>query len=112
MAGPPGQAGLVESPARPGGNATGITNVSTELGGKRLELLKEIVPRLSRVAVLYDPALPASVMDMNEVLPAAAQALNSSSRLANRNGEELEGALAGLNKDRPDGLYVLGRAYP
>ena len=108
----PVEAGLVESLARPGGNATGITNVSTELGGKRLELLKEIVPRLSRVAVLYDPALPASVMDIKEVLPAAAQPLKLT-LLAWRigMGNDLEKALGGLiNKDRPDGLYVLGGA--
>ena len=53
-------AGLVESLARPGGNITGLTNLSRELGGKRLELLKEAVPKLARVAVLYDPARPAS----------------------------------------------------
>ena len=54
----PVEAGLVESLARPGGNVTGITNLSRELGGKRLELLKEAVPKLARVAVLYDPSLP------------------------------------------------------
>ena len=48
----PVEAGLVESLARPGGNVTGLTTLSRELGGKRLELLKEAVPRLSRVAVL------------------------------------------------------------
>ena len=71
----PVEAGLVESLARPGGNVTGITNLNTELGGKRLELLKEAVPKLARVAVLYDPAPPASVRDVKEVLPAAARAL-------------------------------------
>ena len=54
----PVEAGLVESLARPGGNVTGLTNLSAELGGKRLELLKEAVPKLARVAVLYDPANP------------------------------------------------------
>ncbi len=47
--------GLIDSLARPGGNITGLTNISAELGGKRLELLKETVPKLSRVAVLWDP---------------------------------------------------------
>ena len=54
----PVEAGLVESLARPGGNVTGLTNLTRELGGKRLELLKEAVPKVARVAVLYDPANP------------------------------------------------------
>src|SRR4030095_2178567 len=54
----PVEIGLVESLARPGGNLTGITLLNRELGGKRLELLKEAVPKLARVAVLYDPANP------------------------------------------------------
>ncbi|MBI2231696.1 MAG: ABC transporter substrate-binding protein, partial [Deltaproteobacteria bacterium] len=54
----PVEAGLVESLARPGGNVTGLTTLTRELGGKRLELLKEAVPKLARVAVLHDPASP------------------------------------------------------
>ena len=50
----PVEGGLIESLARPGGNLTGITNLSTELGGKRLELIKEAVPKLARVAILDD----------------------------------------------------------
>ena len=57
----PVEAGLIESLARPGGNVTGLTLLSRELGGKRLELLKEAVPKVARVAVLYDPANPPSV---------------------------------------------------
>ncbi|MGE5213445.1 MAG: ABC transporter substrate-binding protein, partial [Nitrospirota bacterium] len=51
----PVAAGYIESLARPGGNVTGLTNLTGELGGKRLELLKETIPKLARVAVLYDP---------------------------------------------------------
>jgi putative tryptophan/tyrosine transport system substrate-binding protein len=54
----PVEAGHVESLARPGGNVTGITNINRELGGKRLELLKEAVPKIARVAVLYPQSRP------------------------------------------------------
>ncbi len=70
----PVEAGIVESLARPGGNVTGLTNLSTELGGKRLELLKEAVPKLARVAVLSDPALQGSVREVKEVLSRGAWA--------------------------------------
>ena len=72
MVGPgsdPVKAGFVESLARPGGNVTGVTNLGRELGGKRLELLKEAVPKVARVAVLYDPANPGSVLEVKEILP-------------------------------------------
>ena len=72
--GDPVAAGFIESLARPGGNVTGITNLPRELGGKRLELLKEAVPKLARVAVLYDSTIPDSVLDVKEVLPVAARA--------------------------------------
>jgi ABC-type uncharacterized transport system substrate-binding protein len=59
-------AGLVESLARPGGNRTGITNIASALTAKRLELLKEIVPKLSRLAVLWDPNGPGSTPQWKE----------------------------------------------
>jgi ABC-type uncharacterized transport system substrate-binding protein len=72
----PIEEGLIESLARPGGNVTGLTLLSRELGGKRLELLKEAMSKVTRVAVLYDPKgglgpLP----EVKEDLPAAARAL-------------------------------------
>ena len=65
----PVKAGLVDSLARPGGNVTGLTLLSTELDGKRLELLKEAVPKLAHVAVLYDPSIPATVREVKEDSP-------------------------------------------
>ena len=103
----PVEAGLVESLARPGGNVTGITNLARELGGKRLELLKEAVPKLARVAVLYDPAIPASVLEVKEVLPVAARALRLTLQPWEvRAADDFERVFAALNKQRPDGLYV------
>jgi putative ABC transport system substrate-binding protein len=107
----PVEAGLIESLARPGGNVTGITNLGRELGGKRLELFKEAVPKLARVAVLYEPGSPPSVIELKEYLPAAARAL----RLAIqpwevRGADGFEKVFAALNKQRPDGLYVIGSA--
>jgi putative ABC transport system substrate-binding protein len=63
----PVRAGFVESFARPGGNVTGFTALSRELGGKRLELLKEAVPKLAHIAVLYDPANPPSLHEVKEL---------------------------------------------
>jgi putative tryptophan/tyrosine transport system substrate-binding protein len=105
----PVDAGLVESLARPGGNVTGLTLRSRELGGKRLELLKETVPKVGRVAVLYDPAVPASAHDVKEVLPAAARALGLTVRSWEiRDANGFEKVFAALNKELPDGLYPSG----
>jgi putative tryptophan/tyrosine transport system substrate-binding protein len=114
MVGPgtdPVEAGLIESLARPGGNVTGITNLTTELGGKRLELLKEAVPKLARVAVLYDPATPINVHEVKEVLPVAARALGLTIQPWEvRAAGGFEKVFAALNKGRSDGLYVTGGA--
>jgi putative ABC transport system substrate-binding protein len=109
MTGPgsdPVEAGLIGSLARPGGNVTGLTILGTELGGKRLELLKEAIPKLARVAVLYDPAAPASVIEVKEVLPPAARTLRLTARFWEvREADGFEKVFAALSKERPDGLY-------
>jgi putative ABC transport system substrate-binding protein len=107
----PVEAGLIESLARPGGNVTGITNLSVELGGKRLELLKEAVPKLARVAVLYTPAIRAAVLEVKEVLPVAARALRLTLQPWEvRDANGFEKVFAALNKEHPDGLYVTSGA--
>ena len=103
----PVEAGFIESLARPGGNVTGLTLLNRELGGKRLELLKEIVPKVARVAVFYDPASRASVIEVKEVLPVAARALGLTIQPWEvRAANDFEKVFAALNKRRPDGLYV------
>jgi len=105
----PVEAGLVDSLAYPGGNVTGITLLNRKLGGKRLELLKEAVPKIARVAVLYDPANLNNERELKEVLPDAARALGliiQPWQLRDANGLEKE--FAAMAKPRPDGLYSTG----
>jgi putative ABC transport system substrate-binding protein len=102
-------AGLVESLAHPGGNVTGITNLSLELGAKRLELIKEAVPKLIRVAVLYEPRNPGSAREMKDIVSVAARELRLSVRPCEIQGmDDFEKVFAALNKERPEGLYVMG----
>jgi putative ABC transport system substrate-binding protein len=103
-------AGFVESLARPGGNVTGITNLSGELGGKRLELFKQAVSKLARVAFLYDPAsvaTPGSLREMKEVIAVAQRALKLTLQLWEvRIADDFDRVFAAIGKQRPDGLYV------
>ena len=102
----PVKTGLVESLARPGGNITGITILDTQLGGKRLELLKESVPRLARVAVLYDPDVPAA-RQVTDDLPMVGHALGLTIQpLKVRTSQDLERIFTALQDERPEGLYV------
>jgi putative tryptophan/tyrosine transport system substrate-binding protein len=105
----PVEAGLIESLARPGVNVTGLTNLDGKLGGKRLELLKEAVPKVSRVAVIYQPATPANVVEVKEDLPSAALALKMAVQAWEvQAASGFEQIFAALSKERPDGLYVAG----
>ena len=104
----PVTAGLVESLARPGGNVTGVTLLNRELGGKRLELLKETVPKVTRVAVLYDPIIPSHLHEVKERLPVPARALGLIVQpLEVRGTDDLERLFAVLITERLDGLYVI-----
>jgi len=99
--------GFVKSLARPGGNVTGLTNLVTELGGKRLELFKEAVPKLVRVGVIHDQANPATGTELGEVLPAVARAQKMTIETWEvRAPGDFDNVFAGIVKQRPDGLYV------
>jgi putative ABC transport system substrate-binding protein len=105
----PVEAGLVESLARPGGNVTGLTILNTELGGKRLELLKETVPKVTRVAVLFDAANPVTVSASKKILQRVAAGLGLTVQSWEaRTADELEQVLAAVDKWRPNGLSMNG----
>jgi ABC-type uncharacterized transport system substrate-binding protein len=87
----------------------GFTNVTTDLSGKRLELLKEVAPKLARIAVFYNPIGRSSVVEVQEEIPMAARALKLTIQTWEaRDTADLEKALTGLSKDPPDGLYMPG----
>jgi ABC-type uncharacterized transport system substrate-binding protein len=109
MAGPgdPLAVGLVDSLARPGGNITGLTLMGRELSGKRLELLKEVVPKLARVTVLSNPDNPAVVLALQET-QAAAQMLDLTPQYVDmREPRDLDRTLAATIREHPDALALL-----
>ena len=112
VGGDPVQLGLVASLARPGGNATGINFFNTEVTGKRLRLLHDLVPKAVRIAVLVNPAnsvpTEATLRDVQEAAPTIRlqiQILNASII------GEIDAAFAALARDRPDALFVAGDAF-
>jgi len=100
---------LIDSLARPGGNITGYINISGYLGGKRLELFKQAISTLSRVAILYEANNRRNMFEFKEVLSASAPALNLTIlRREVRDTNDFDRVFAAINKDRPDGIFVLG----
>jgi len=95
--------GLVASLARPGGNVTGLTSLSGELGGKLLELLKEIVPRLSRVAIVSTGGSPNALFVKETEPPARALKVELIHQLVRRS-EDFESAFEAITKQRVNGL--------
>ena len=104
-AGDPVQTGLVSSLARPGGNVTGLSNQQADLGGLRLELLREIVSGLKRVAVLGNVNSPNVTLEMNSVLAAATKLGFEAFRLEVRQTEDIDAGMESL-KGRADALYI------
>jgi len=106
-AGDPLGSGLVASLARPGGNVTGPSSMYAELAGKQLELLKETVPKVSRVAVLWNPANAVWQAQMLRATEVAARALGLQLQLLEARGpDELEGAFAAMTRERASALLV------
>ena len=101
--------GLVTSLARPGGNVTGLSTLSPELMGKRLQLLKEVAPGMTRVAVLWQPDIygEGTVKIMSEATEAAARALAVRlQRVEARSADDLAGAFGAMTEGRADALLV------
>jgi ABC-type uncharacterized transport system substrate-binding protein len=105
--GDPVATGLVASLGRPGGNITGLTSIATEMEGKRLELLREVVPNISHIAVLWNAASPIQVIEEREVRAAAQISGMKMLSLGVRTIEEIEHALTTIVRERPGALLVL-----
>jgi putative ABC transport system substrate-binding protein len=106
-AGDPVGAGLVASMARPGGNITGVTEFSTDLSGKRLQLLTEAVPGISRVAVLYNSSDPAMTLRYQAFKEAAVALGITVQPLGVREPAEFDNAFSTMTRDRPDAIMMV-----
>jgi putative ABC transport system substrate-binding protein len=99
--------GLVDSLARPGGNITGVTSIAPMLAGKRLELLKEIIPKLSRVAVLRDPQNPGSAQQWRETELAARELGLRLQSIEVSSADKFDGAFKEVTKAHSAALTVM-----
>jgi putative tryptophan/tyrosine transport system substrate-binding protein len=104
-AGDPVASGLVASLARPGGNATGLSSLVADLAGKRLELLREVVPGLRRLAIMGNVGNPVTVLELGEVQAAARTLGLEVDTLEIRGAQDIAPAFEAL-KGRADALYV------
>jgi putative ABC transport system substrate-binding protein len=107
----PVRLGLVASFARPGGNLTGINIFNAELAAKRLELLRELVPSATRIAVLVNPSGSGAEITKRDVEPAA-RAIGLQVHLLNAStSREIDLIFASFTRERPDALFVVGDAF-
>ena len=106
----PVRSGLVTSLARPGGNTTGLTQITGDIYGKRVELLKEAVPGLTRIAVVYNPTNRPSVDDWKETDAAARSIGVKVLPIAVRDSSDIESAFSTMAKERVHGVVVTADA--
>ena len=109
--GDPVGSGIVSSLARPGGNVTGLSIFATDLYAKRLELLKEALPKTSRVALLFNPTNPVNVPLVKETQDAARKLKVQFHPVGVRDLDDFERAFAEMNKERIDGLMIAQDAF-
>ena len=109
--GDPVALGLVASLARPGGNITGNSSMGPDLSGKRLELVKETVPKMSRVAVLWNPNNPSSVTNMKETKAAAPSLGIKLQSLEIRESNELEPAFSAMKKEGAEAIVTINSPH-
>jgi putative ABC transport system substrate-binding protein len=107
IAGDPVGTGIVSSLARPGGNITGLSATAPDLEGKRLELLREVVPNLSQVAFFLNPANALHEVSLRQTRAATNTLHIKLLPQEVRRSEDLDGAFASIVKERPDGLLIL-----
>ena len=107
VAGDPVGTGIVASLARPSGNVTGLSNLAADLAAKRLEILRDVLPRLARLAILANVGSPAAVLEMHEFRDAASTLGLEVVPLEIRRTDDIAPALESLN-GRADTLYVVG----
>jgi putative ABC transport system substrate-binding protein len=105
--GDPVGTGIVPSLARPGGNITGLSSIAPDLEGKRLQLLREVVPHLDRVAFFLNPANPFHTVSMRQALAAAKALKIKLQPYEVRKTEDLDAAFVRIVKERPDALLIL-----
>jgi len=105
--GDPVGTGLVQNLARPGGNLTGLSSIAPDLEGKRLQLLREVAPSLSHVAMLYNSLNPFHIASVRQAGVAAQTLGIKLQQLDIRTSEDLDGAFAEIRKERPDALFIL-----
>jgi putative ABC transport system substrate-binding protein len=107
ISGDPVATGFVPSLARPGGNVTGVTSESTDISGKRVEILKELVPRLRNLAMLWDPVNPGASDAVRETEAAARTLGLTLKAIAVHRADDLEKAFAEIARERIDALVAL-----
>jgi putative ABC transport system substrate-binding protein len=105
--GDPVAAGLIKSLSRPGGNVTGLTLVAVELAAKRIQLLKEVVPATSRVAILWNPNNAINKLELNEASMAGRTLGLTLLPVEIRAPEDLTDAFSAMTRERADALFVL-----